>query len=723
MNLLVSIIECVNFIALLMACILLVYGWKNAWRRDVKLLLAGLLGTLLFNSLSNFLEFSRITKALSQFEDFVIVLTPILFAFFLYSFLQQIAKRDLQESLQRNEALLQAIPDMIFILTRDGRYVDFKAKQKEDLAIPASEIIGKNIRDAGFSGDSLKEIFNGIEKAIDTGTPQIIEYELETPGGVKHSEARIAALDENKVLLIVRDITKHIQTEEALVKERNLLRTLIDNLPDLIYVKDTKSRFITCNTAVAHLMGAATTDELIGKRDFDFYPEEIAEKFYTDEQETIRSGQAILQRIEPVVDPEGHNRWLSTTKVPLKDSGGKIVGIMGIGRDITEQRHLEEQLLQSQKLEAVARLTGGVAHDFNNMLTAIIGYSDYLLMSYKQDDSLCSMIHEIKKAGERAASLTQQLLAFSRRQVLKPKVMNINTSISEMEKLLHRLIGEDIKIVTFTEPELKNVKADPIQIEQIIMNLALNARDAMPNGGNLTIETANVYLDENYAIHHVSVQPGPYVMLAISDNGIGMDEETQNHIFEPFYTTKEKGKGTGLGLSTVYGIVKQSNGNIWVYSEPGKGTTFKIYLPQVPEEAEQKKIRKVPAQVLQGTETILIAEDDDIVRGLISSVLKSYGYTVLEAKNGKEALSLIEKPPARPIDLLITDVVMPGMSGRMLVDKITQHHSDMKILYISGYTDNTIIHHGVLDEGVPFLQKPFTPHVLASKIREILEGK
>lgn len=395
----------------------------------------------------------------------------------------------------------------------------------------------------------------------------------------------------------------------------------------------------------------------------------------------------------------------------------------GIERKRVEEalQSSEEQLRQSQKLEAIGMLAGGIAHDFNNLLTVILGYSDISLARLNEEDPLHRNITEVTKAAERAAALTRQLLAFSRKQVMQPKVLDLNAVVSESERMLRRLIGEDIGLRTVLETEVGSVKADPGQIEQIIMNLAVNARDAMPQGGKLTLETKNVYLDEDYAKNHVAVIPGPYVMLAVSDSGSGIDEQTLLHIFEPFFTTKEKGKGTGLGLSTVYGIVKQSGGNVWVYSEVGRGTTIKIYLPRVDERAQESERSAETVADRQGSETILLAEDEEAVRTLARQVLEIHGYQVLEAANGGAALLICERHK-EPIHLLITDVIMPEMSGRDLADRLAQLRPDMKVLFMSGYTDNAIVHQGVLDEGTNFIQKPFPTDALARKVRAVLDA-
>jgi signal transduction histidine kinase len=392
--------------------------------------------------------------------------------------------------------------------------------------------------------------------------------------------------------------------------------------------------------------------------------------------------------------------------------------------DALEALHnTEKQLVQSQKLEAVGRLAGGISHDFNNLLTVILGYTDISKRSLQEGDPLLRNLDEISKASERASSLTRQLLAFSRKQVMQPKVFDVNTVISDLKKMLRRMIGEDVELRVSLEPELGNIKADPVQLEQVIMNLVVNARDAMPKGGKLSIETSNVYLDESYAHEHVSVVPGEYVMLAISDTGCGMDEETRQQIFEPFFTTKEPGKGTGLGLSMVYGIVRQSGGNIWVYSEEGTGTTFKIYFPRVTAEAQEYKRTNGFAEVPKGCETILLVEDAALVRTLARQVLETAGYRVLEAESGEAALRICESINGTRIDLLLTDVVMPGMSGNDMSKILLAKQPDMPVLYMSGYTDDAIVQHGVLEPGINFLQKPFSPGALAVKVREVLDAR
>jgi PAS domain S-box-containing protein len=441
----------------------------------------------------------------------------------------------------------------------------------------------------------------------------------------------------------------------------------------------------------------------------------------------LRTAEPYKLELE-LIRPDGSRRWINAYGGAKRDSSGRIVGLHGTVQDVTETRRseearrtLEEKLRVSQKMEAIGSLAGGVAHDFNNVLNIIFGYAQLSLQRLNQNDPLYENIQQIIGAGDRAAGLTRQLLAFSRKQVLQPIVLNLNQIIGEFEMMLRRILGEDIDFILVLAPDLGVVRADPSQIEQVLLNLVVNARDAMSEGGKLTVETSNVEIDQEYAAHHVDTKPGPYVQLAISDTGCGMDDKTRARIFEPFFTTKSNGKGTGLGLSTVYGIVTQSGGNVSVYSEPGRGTTFKIYLPR--ELSVEATAVGVPTVVSPstGTETILVVEDESALRKIAKLSLETAGFTVLTAADGDEALQISSRH-AGDIQLLLTDVVMPRMTGRGIAQALAKTRPAIKVLYMSGYADAAIVHDGVLDEGTHFISKPFTLTALTRKVREALDG-
>jgi PAS domain S-box-containing protein len=510
------------------------------------------------------------------------------------------------------------------------------------------------------------------------------------------------------LLELRRDASERQRAEEALRESNELVSSILESVTDAFIALAHDWSFAYVNPKAERLLLRAR-DELIGKTFWEEFPGAAGTKWFDLLHQAMAEQKTV--EFEEVLAPL--DNWLEVCAHPV--SGGLYVYF----RDITRRKQLEEQLLQSQKMEAVGRLAGGIAHDFNNLLTTINGYSELTLRQLAPGDPLHNNVEEIRKAASRAASLTSQLLAFSRRQVLQPKVLDLNAVVSDTGKMLRRLIGEDIELVTILDSEAGRVKADPHQIEQVLMNLAVNARDAMPDGGQLIIETMNVELDEEYAGQHISIRPGPYVMLAVSDTGDGMDEETQSRIFEPFFTTKERGRGTGLGLSTVYGIVKQSDGYVWVYSEPGRGTTFKIYLPRVEEEIEAIEPSAAPTDLLWGTETILLVEDEEGVRKITREALELNGYRVLEAAGGAEAQVICKLHEGR-IDLMVTDMIMPQMSGRELAERLASLRPEMKVLYISGYTENAVLQQG-LEAGMAFLQKPFTLEALTQKVREVLD--
>ena len=510
----------------------------------------------------------------------------------------------------------------------------------------------------------------------------------------------------------------------SLSQSEERYRDYFENAKDAIYVHDLTGRYVQVNKAGEELIGYSR-EEILQMRISDVVPRASLDHIHQRLMEKLADHSLTIYECE-AIRKDG-------SRVPIEVSSrliyenGVPVAVQGSARDITERKRAEEalrasqlQLQQSQKLEAIGQLAGGVAHDFNNMLTAIIGYTDLSLRRVGLENPIRRNLEETKKAAERAASLVRQLLAFSRKQILEPKVLDLNDVVKDMQKMLTRLIGENIKLATRLETDLGSVKADPCQVEQIIVNLVVNARDAMPRGGRVTIETANITLDDRTASKHVAVTPGEYVMLAVSDTGSGMDQETQARIFEPFFTTKEVGKGTGLGLSTVYGIVKQSGGNIWVYSEPGMGTVFKVYLPRIDDTtagliAKQEQETNAP----RGTETILLVEDEEVVRGLTRKILMQAGYIVLDAKSGDEAIRLCQTH-AGPIDLLLTDIVMPEFSGKEVADRLLQLRPSTRVLFMSGYTGEAIVQHGVLDANVKFIQKPFTWVTLTKKVREVL---
>jgi PAS domain S-box-containing protein len=526
---------------------------------------------------------------------------------------------------------------------------------------------------------------------------------------------------------IFRDITERKQAEEALRESEERYRTILENIEDGYYEVDLPGNFAFFNDSLCRMLGYSR-DEMIGMGNQHYTDEENRKKLFQAFNEVYRTGKPAKGFDWEVIKKDGTKVFGEVSVSLIKDSKGQSIGFRGIARDITERKRseqemaaLQEQLRQSQKMEAVGQLAGGIAHDFNNLLTIIKGYSQLSLLDLKENDPLWGNIQEIQKATQRATDLTRQLLAFSRRQILDLKVLDLNTLLKDLEKMLHRIIGEDIELTTLLTENLGRVRIDHGQFEQMILNLAVNARDAIPSGGKLTIETANVVLDEEYAHTHISVTPGAYVRLSVSDTGVGISLEVKEKVFEPFFTTKEKGKGTGLGLSTVYGIVKQSGGNIWVYSEPSYGTTFKIYLPRVEEDLDTLHGRDESDFLPRGGETVLLVEDEPSVRDLAHRLLNQQGYKVLEAANGEEALHVAQEHAGEKIHLLLTDVVMPRMGGKELADQLKILRPDIKVLYASGYTDNAIVHHGVLERGTHFLQKPFSPSGLVRKVREVLD--
>jgi len=514
---------------------------------------------------------------------------------------------------------------------------------------------------------------------------------------------------------------EHKRNEEALRSSEARYRSLVQSAVYGIYRSSLQGKFLDVNPALIAMLDYGTAEEVLEldpTRDVFLDPEDQVRLM----QEFGRGVRADNVEVRwKRRDGSGITVRLSGRVVKIPGETAEVLEV--IAEDVTERRMLENQFRQAQKMEAVGRLAGGVAHDFNNLLMVISGYTEVLLERTGRDNTLYTKIEAIHQATEKAASLTRQLLAFSRKQLLELKVVDLNMIVAEMERLLRPLIGENIELHTRLAPDVGRTRADAGQVEQVIMNLVVNSKDAMGKGGKITIRTANADLAHDELRREYSyIKPGQYVMFSVSDNGMGMDKETQGRIFEPFFTTKEKGKGTGLGLSTVYGIVKQSGGYVLVQSEPGQGTTFRIYLPRVEDAAQPAGPARTAQSLSAGTETVLLVEDEESVRQLVRETLEAKGYRILEAENGEAALGMVSRL-TEPIDMLITDVVMPGMSGRDLAGKLGVSHPNTKVLYLSGYTEDAIVHEGVLEAGTAFLQKPFTLQMLSRKVREVLGNK
>jgi PAS domain S-box-containing protein len=527
-----------------------------------------------------------------------------------------------------------------------------------------------------------------------------------------------------RTLELQAEIAERLQAEEKLSRQSEFLFILLETIPLPVYYKDVHGKYIGCNRAFEAFTGFIRED-IIGKTIYDIAPEEVADNHFQRDMELLESpGKQSYEY--SLKEKDGRMRQLIFNKATIIDIHGKIEGMIGVISDITERKKAEEereclqdQLLQAHKMESIGRLAGGVAHDFNNMIMVILGNTDIVMEEMGLSHPLYPNLEEILKSAQRSADLTRQLLAFARKQTISPKVLDLNDMVSGMLKMLQRLIGEDVDLAWKPATALWQVRMDPSQIDQILVNLSVNARDAITGVGKMTIETGNVVFDKAYCAAHVGFIPGEYVLLAVSDTGCGMEEEALECLFEPFYTTKEVGKGTGLGLATVYGIVKQNHGFINVYSEPGQGTAFKIYLPRTQPTTlpATSAAGKEPAG---GNETVLLVEDEPAILKLGKIILERYGYRVLATRVPREALALAERHPG-PIHLLITDVVMPRMNGRDLRENITAVRPAIKTLFMSGYTANVIAHHGVLEEGIDFLQKPFSVHTLASKVRGVLD--
>lgn len=663
----------------------------------------------------------------TSFPEAIKALVALVFLFDLYTIYQHFMIYQIRKQLVEREALFHLISenaaDMIAVVDMEGRRIYNSLSYQSVLGYSPEELQASSAFEQ-IHPEDRERVEKAAEEARLLGTGKTLEYRfrhkngnwlfIESTSSVIHN-----AKGEPEMLVIVnRDTTERKKSEEALRRSEMGFRSVIEDAPYGIFRATTTGHFLQVNPAFQRMLGYELREELLQR--------DLASEIFRQAGEYQRMIEQ-LNSAEEIKDLEMEWKRKDGTPITARCSGrrrGEGNGIPAyfevFAEDVTEKRVLERQLRMAQKMEAIGRLSGGIAHDFNNLLGVIIGYSALLKKKLTESDALYEHALEIEKAGQRAASLTKQLLAFSRQQVLTPAVLNLNSLASDMEKMLPRLLGEDIEVSLKLDPELGQVKADQGQIEQVIMNLAVNARDAMPTGGKLKIRTANVELDREYTRDHPGSKPGDYVMLTVTDTGTGMEPDTLLHIFEPFFTTKERGKGTGLGLATVYGVVKQSNGYIWVDSKLGAGTSFEVYLPRHAEQVVSDKRKIDTEEGLCGSESILLVEDAEPLRKLARTFLEAAGFQVLTAESGEKAMEVAAGYPGT-FDLLLTDVVMPGMNGRALSEQLLPRQPGMKVLYMSGYTDTFIAGHGVLDPGTNLLHKPFTEEILIRKIREVLD--
>jgi PAS domain S-box-containing protein len=634
-------------------------------------------------------------------------------------------KKQAEERLMRFTTIIEATSDFVAIVDPQGRILYINSAGRKMLGLPLGDDLSTVSIDDSHPQWAANLVLNeGIPAAIRDGswlgeTVFLSRDGREIPVSQLILSHKDALGNVAFVSTIARDISEIRRAEEALRTSEEKYRELFEESKDTIFISSADGTLLDINRAGVEMFGYSDKSEILNldiTQNLFVHPEDRKRYRQTLESDGFVQDYELFMKRK-----DGRKIWVLETSTAVRDKDGTVVAYRGINRDVTHIRLLQEQLLHSQKMETIGRLAGGVAHDFNNILMAVGSYCELMMMGLTQNDPLCKHIQQILKAERQGASLTRQLLAFSRKQILEPKVFDPGAVVSSMENLLQRLIGEDINLRILTRPEGGMVEADPNQMEQVIMNLAVNSRDAMPRGGRLTIEVSNEELDEEYARLHLDARPGPYVTLSITDTGHGMDPETVSHIFEPFFTTKSADKGTGLGLATVYGIVTQSHGSISVYSEPGQGTTFRIYLPRIGGVGKSVVLEQASVVLTGGSETILLVDDNESIRLAVGELMKMKGYNVLLAGDGKEALE-ISRNHAGPIDLLVTDVVMPEMSGRELAQQVSAERARIKVLYMSGYTDDAVVRHGILSAESAFLQKPAPMTTLLSKIRKLLSS-
>lgn len=625
---------------------------------------------------------------------------------------------ELKSSEERYRNLFEAINDPLFVYdTSTWRYLMVNQAAVDKYGYTREEFTNMTIMDMRPPEDvaRLRDALARHQGAVEhrgiwrhrKKNGEIVDVQIATHP--LQFEGRSAGLAE------ARDITQQRRAEAEVARTSRILRAIIDGTSDAVFVKDKQGKYLLCNEAAARFLGKTPAD-IVGKHDTDLFDAAEARLIAETDLLTMESDRAVTA--EEQLRTDSVLRTFNVVKAPYRDERGDVIGIIGVSRDVTRSKQLEEQLRQAQKMEAIGRLAGGVAHDFNNLLTIISGCSELLMEHPDTAAPIRELAQTIAGAGERASALTRQLLGFSRQSMLQPEVLDLNQVVTNTQKLLARAIGEHIELVTRLAPDVEHVRVDPNQLDQILINLAVNARDAMPAGGTLTIETCNVAFSESYEAAHLDAKSGQFVMLAISDTGTGMSPDVKARIFEPFFTTKPKGEGTGLGLAMVLGIVEQSGGWIHVYSEVGLGTTVKIYLPAV---AEAVSVARPvpPRRSYSGSETVLIVEDDEDVREIAMTSLKLHGYRVICASSGAEAIAAAHEHER--IDLLLTDVVMPKMNGSEVARQLRAQFPNLKVLIMSGYTEDTVLRQGLLAASVSFIQKPYTPVSLARKVREVLD--